>query len=71
VLAAGADATEWLRQYTQKDEADAYEFLRGKGMEVALDVDVASFREACADVIPKFPDLFPPDLVKLARSAPG
>ncbi len=40
-------------------------------MQVNLDVDVASFREACSGVITKFPDLFPPDLVKLAQSAEG
>ncbi|MFI5013693.1 MAG: TRAP transporter substrate-binding protein [Hyphomicrobiales bacterium] len=71
VSASAADATQWLRQYTQKDEAEAYDFLKGKGMQVNLDVDVGSFREACSPVIPKFPDLFPPDLVKLARSAEG
>ncbi len=69
VRAAGADATEWLRQYTQKDEEGAYAFLKDKGMQVVLDVDVESFREACSGVITKFPELFPSDLVKLARSA--
>jgi tripartite ATP-independent transporter DctP family solute receptor len=71
VLASASDATEWLRQYTQKDEAEAYDFLKGKGMQVNLAVDTASFREACSSVIAKFPDLFPPDLVKLAQSAEG
>jgi TRAP-type C4-dicarboxylate transport system substrate-binding protein len=71
VLAAATDATEWLRQYTQKDEAAAYDFLKDKGMQVTLDVDTESFRQACSSVITKFPDLFPPDLVKLARSAEG
>jgi len=71
VLAAASDATTWLRQYTQKDESEAYDFLKGKGMQVNLDVDVGSFREACSGVITKFPDLFPPDLVKLAQSAEG
>jgi tripartite ATP-independent transporter DctP family solute receptor len=71
VLAAASDATEWLRQYTQKDEAAAYDFLKEKGMQVTLDVDINSFQQACSGVITKFPDLFPPDLVKLARSAEG
>jgi len=71
VLAAAGDATEWLRQYTQKDEAAAYDFLKEKGMQVTLDVDAESFQQACSGVITKFPDLFPPDLVKLARSAEG
>ena len=71
VLAAASDATQWLRQYTQKDEAAAYDFLKEKGMQVTLDVDIGSFQQACSGVITKFPDLFPPDLVKLARSAEG
>ena len=71
MLAAASVATEWLRQYTQKDEAAAYDFLKQKGMQVTLDVDTDSFREACGGVITKFPDLFPPDLVKLARAAEG
>ena len=69
VLAAGDDATNWLRDYTQKDEAKVYASLGDKGMTVNLTPDVASFRTACAGVIGEFPDLFPPDLVKLARSA--
>ena len=69
VLAAGNDATLWLRTYTQKDEANAYGFLQSKGMIADLTPDVASFQAATAGVIDKFPDLFRPDLVKLARSA--
>ncbi len=69
VLASGDEATKWLRDYTQKDEMEAYEFLKGKGMQVNLTPDVASFRTACEPVVAKFPDLFPPDLVKLAQSA--
>ncbi len=69
VLAAATEATDWLRQYTQKDEVAAYDFLKSKGMQVNLGVDTESFREACSGVITKFPDLFPPDLVKLARAA--
>jgi tripartite ATP-independent transporter DctP family solute receptor len=70
-LASGAEATQWLRQYTQKDEQDAYEFLKGKGMELNLNVDVDSFRAACSGVIAEFPDLFRPELVALARAAPA
>jgi TRAP-type transport system periplasmic protein len=69
VIAAGNDATNWLRDYTQKDEANSYTFLKGKGMQVNLTPDRDSFRVACSGVIAKFPDLFPPDLVKLAQSA--
>ncbi|HEY1932440.1 MAG TPA: TRAP transporter substrate-binding protein [Acetobacteraceae bacterium] len=71
VLAAGDDATIWLRTYTQKDEADSYGFLKSKGMQVNLSPDIPSFQAATAGVIAKFPDLFKPDLVKLARSAPA
>src|SRR6266699_1368484 len=61
-LAACADADDYLRQYTQKDEAEAYGFLKSQGMQVNLDPDVESFRVACAPVIEKFPDLFLPEL---------
>ena len=67
-FAACSDADEHLRQYTQKDEAEAYGFLKSQGMDVTLDVDVESFRQACAPVIEKFPDLFLPELVKMARA---
>ena len=60
VLAAGHDATMWLRDYTQKDEANAYDFLQSKGMMVDLTPDIASFQAATAGVITKFPDLFQP-----------
>jgi tripartite ATP-independent transporter DctP family solute receptor len=69
VIAASDDATAWLREATLKDEADAYDFLKSKGMQVNLTPDTASFRAACAGVTAEFPDLFPPDLVKLAQSA--
>jgi len=69
VIAAGDDATQWLRETTLKAEADSYEFLKTQGMQVNLTPDTASFRAACGGVIAKFPDLFPPDLVKLAQSA--
>ncbi len=71
VLAAGDDATNWLRDYTQKDEANSYTTLKGKGMQVNLTPDRESFQAACSGVIAKFPDLFRPDLVKLAQSAPA
>jgi tripartite ATP-independent transporter DctP family solute receptor len=69
VLAAGDEATKWLRDYTQKDELEAYDFLKSKGMTVDLTPDIPSFQAATAEVIVKFPDLFHPDLVELARSA--
>jgi TRAP-type C4-dicarboxylate transport system substrate-binding protein len=69
-LDACRGADEYLRKYTQKDEAEAYGFLKAQGMQVTLDVDVESFRVACAPVITNFPDLFHPDLVELARSTP-
>jgi tripartite ATP-independent transporter DctP family solute receptor len=69
VLAASDDATKWLREATLKSEADAYGFLKDKGMQVNLTPDIPSFRAATSGVIAKFPDLFPPDLVKLAQSA--
>jgi tripartite ATP-independent transporter DctP family solute receptor len=69
VRSAGDEATLWLRDYTQKDEIDAFAFLKGKGMQVNLTPDIGSFRRACEPVVAKFPDLFPPDLVKLAQTA--
>jgi tripartite ATP-independent transporter DctP family solute receptor len=68
-LASCTEADDWLRKFTQKDEADAYNFLKDQGMQVNLNVDVESFRVACNPVIEKFPELFPPDLVALARGA--
>jgi TRAP-type transport system periplasmic protein len=69
-VAACTAADNYLRQYTQKDEAEAYDFLKSQGMQVNLNVDVESFRVACAPVLEKFPDLFLPELVKMARSTP-
>lgn len=69
IVAAGQDATLWLRNFTQQDEASAYDFLKSKGMQVNMTPDIASFQAATAGVIAKYPDLFKPDLVKLARSA--
>jgi tripartite ATP-independent transporter DctP family solute receptor len=65
------DADAYLRQYTTKDEAEAYEFLKGQGMQVNLTPDVESFRAACSPVIEKFPDLFLPELVTVARATPA
>ncbi len=70
-VAACSESDDYLRQYTQKDEAEAYDFLKAQGMQVTLNVDVESFRAACSPVIEKFPDLFLPELVKLARSTPA
>jgi tripartite ATP-independent transporter DctP family solute receptor len=69
--ASCTDADNYLRQYTQKDEAEAYGFLKSQGMQVTVDLDVESFRVACAPVLEKFPDLFLPELVKMARSTPA
>ena len=69
VTASADEATLWLRDYTQKDELSAYEFLASKGMTVDMSPDIPSFQAATAEVITSLPDLFHPDLVKLARSA--
>jgi tripartite ATP-independent transporter DctP family solute receptor len=69
VTEASDDATAYLRQYTQKYEQETIAFLQSKGMEVNLTPDVESFREACAGVLTNFPELFRPDLVKLAQAA--
>jgi len=65
---ACSNANEFLRNYTVKDESEAYDFLKAHGMEVDLTPDVESFRVACAPVIEKNPDLFVPELVKMARA---
>lgn len=67
-LAAAKEADTYLRNYTEKDEQEVYAFLKEKGMEVNLNVDVESFRVATAPVIEKFPELFLPELVKIARA---
>jgi tripartite ATP-independent transporter DctP family solute receptor len=69
--AACSDANTFLRNYTVKDESEAYEFLKGQGMQVNLTPDVETFRVACAPVIDKNPDLFVPELVKMARATPA
>lgn len=66
---AANDATKWLRDYTVKEEQETLAFLKTKGMEVNATPDVDSFRAACAKVVADFPDLFRPELVKLAQSA--
>jgi len=68
--ACGA-ADEFLRNYTTKDEADAYQFLTAHGMQANLSPDVESFRAACGPVIDRNPDLFVPELVKMARATPA
>jgi len=67
-VAAANDATTYLRDYTQKDEEASFAFLKDKGMELNLDVDVESFRTVCTAVWAKFPELFKPDLLKLAQA---
>jgi TRAP-type C4-dicarboxylate transport system substrate-binding protein len=68
--AACVDADAHLRQITVKDELDAVEFLKAQGMQANLAPDVESFRVATATVIETNPDLFLPELVKLARATP-
>jgi TRAP-type C4-dicarboxylate transport system substrate-binding protein len=68
---ACAGANQFLRDYTVKDESEAYGFLKTNGMQVNLSPDAESFRTACAPVIDKNPDLFVPDLVKMARATPA
>jgi tripartite ATP-independent transporter DctP family solute receptor len=68
--AACSDANTVLRNQTVKDEGETYDFLKAQGMQVNLTPDVESFRVACAPVIDKNPDLFVPELVKIARATP-
>jgi len=68
--AACVDADAYLRGVTVKDEQDAFGFLKAQGMQVNLEPDVESFRVATSPVIEKFPDLFLPELVKMARATP-
>jgi len=70
-LAAAKESDAYLRDYTDKDEQELFAFLKEKGMEVTLTVDQESFRVATAPVIDKFPDLFLPELVKIARETPA
>ncbi len=69
--AASKEADAFLRAKTEKDENEVYAFLKAQGMEVTLQVDGQSFRDATASVLTNNPDLFLPELVKLARSAPS
>jgi tripartite ATP-independent transporter DctP family solute receptor len=69
VLAASDAATKWLRGNTQKEESELYVFLTSVGMQANQTPDIESFRQATSGVIAAFPDLFMPELVKLARSA--
>lgn len=69
--AASAAANMHLRNITTKDEGDTFDFLKGQGMQVNLTPDVESFRVATAPVIEKNPDLFVPELVKMARATPA
>ena len=70
-LASCKNANDYLRQYTTKDELEVFEFLKAQGMQVNLTPDIESFRVATAPVVEKFPELFPPDLVKIARATPA
>jgi tripartite ATP-independent transporter DctP family solute receptor len=65
------DADNHLRQYTTKDELEVFDFLKAQGMQVNLNPDLESFRAACAPVVEKYPDLFLPELVKMARATPA
>lgn len=64
------NANDFLRAYTVKDESEAFDFLKAQGMTVNLTPDVDSFRVATSSVIEKNPDLFLPELVKMARATP-
>jgi len=67
---ACSDANQFLRAYTTKDETEVYDFLKAQGMQVNLTPDIETFRVACAPVIDKNPELFVPELVKMARATP-
>jgi tripartite ATP-independent transporter DctP family solute receptor len=70
VLAACKESDAFLRARTEKDEEEVYAFLKDQKMEVTLKVDTKSFQDATASVLTNNPDLFLPELVKLARAAP-
>jgi hypothetical protein len=65
---ATGDATAWPRDHTRQDEANSYALPASKGMQLNLTPGKHSFRPVCSTVLVQFPDLFPPDLVKLANS---
>jgi len=69
-MAAASDADNFLRAHTQKEEVDAYEFLRKQGMQVNLNVDIETFRQVCTPLVDKLTDQFPPKLVQIARATP-
>jgi tripartite ATP-independent transporter DctP family solute receptor len=69
--AACKSANDHLRAHTVKDESEAYDFLKSQGMQVNLTPDLESFRAATSSVIEKNPDLFLPELVKMARATPA
>jgi tripartite ATP-independent transporter DctP family solute receptor len=69
--AACRAADTFVRNRTVKEEGECYDFLKAQGMQVNLTPDVESFRVACAPVIDKNPDLFVPELVKMARATPA
>lgn len=66
--ASAAEADQFLRNFTEEDEAGAYSYLAENGMMVTADVDTESFREKTSNVLADNPDLFPPELVALARA---
>lgn len=68
---AAKESDAYLRGVTEKDEQEAFTFLKDKGMQVNLTPDIESFRVATGSVIEKYPDLFLPELVKIARSTPA
>ncbi len=59
-MAAASDADNFLRAHTQKEEVDAYEFLRKQGMQVNPNVDIETFRQVCTPLVDKLTDQFPP-----------
>jgi tripartite ATP-independent transporter DctP family solute receptor len=71
VMESGKAADAWLRGNIEKEEEAVFTFLKEQGMQVNLTPDVESFRAATTPVIEKFPDLFLPELVKIARATPA
>lgn len=59
-------ASQWLRSNVQGMEEKAYAFLESKGMQVNLNPDRGSFQKACSGLLERLPDLFRPELVRLA-----